>query len=161
MSNLNHSCLDASDDQGVLGNIMYLAFGLFLPFVFLLLIREKPLLCSTEQQISNAEVPLAAGSFPRLRQSDHFTGCFVWAQLTTVISGGNPITKPCWLAFVNSKRAVILSIRWYFTVEFFDLSWFFNCTFFYCWKGFTGRNLHRKFIFLAILKGSFVNLLSQ
>lgn len=160
MSNLNLSCLDASDDQGV-GRIMYLAFGLFFAFCFLAAHMGKTSIVLHRTTNIKCWSPPGCRLLPWLRQSDHFTGCFIWAQLTTVISGGNPITKPCWLAFVNSKCAVILSRRWYFTVEFFDPSWFFNCTFFYFWKGFTGRNLHRKFIFLAIFKGSFVNLLSQ
>lgn len=138
-----------------------LSFWAFFCLLFSGCSYGKNLYCAPQNnKYQMLKSPWLAGSW-LLRQSDHFTGCFIWAQLTTVISGGNPITKPCWLAFVNSKCAVILSRRWYFTVEFFDPSWFFNCTFFYFWKGFTGRNLHRKFIFLAIFKGSFVNLLSQ
>lgn len=93
------------------------------------------LVCSIGQQLSDTEVPWLQDS-PLAETEGSFHRML---PLGTVkdsdIRGKNPQTKPCWLAFVNSKSAVILSIRWYLTVEFFDLSWFLIALF-YFWKGF-------------------------
>lgn len=83
------------------------------------------LMCSIEQQLSKAGVPLAAGFLPLVETEGSLHRMLhLGTGKNSDIRGKNPETKPCWLAFVNSKYAVILSIRWYLTVEFFDLSWF-------------------------------------